>query len=249
MKIVRTVWGNLSHTIAETEGKYFFEDEIVYVWGIENEDHLKRMGYKTFLMSTEESDLRYSTQLMKYMHKLLAIQMADENHEEYILLDWDSSLSRELDEEFLKLLRSRGKVQCPLYCLPNNFYDLISKYALSDEMSIFFKKQNELICDHSWNFNEFRVIPNFSFFYSNKAKIGKELIEIAKSNEITSNIEEFSLFIWANCSLDEWINEYEPLVAIGQKTDSMEEVSRGLSLLNVHIDSVLSKKIYINHKL
>jgi hypothetical protein len=86
------------------------------------------------------------------------------------------------------------------------------------------------------------------FFYSNNAKIGKELIDIAITNKLETNIEEFALYIWANCNLAEWIMEYEPLVCIGQFNDELKEVSFALNEINNYISLFLNKKVYFIHK-
>lgn len=233
MKIIRTVWGNLEHTIREVSNKSKFDNEIVYVWGKDNNEYLMSIGYSTHLMSVnsyDDSDQKYSTQLYKYMHKLFAIEHADNAYPEYILIDWDTNLLKNIDDNFIKLLRSRGTIQCPLYALPDNFIDIINRENLSDEMQEYFYIQHELLQKYSWKLDNLKVIPNFSFFYSRGAMIGKELIEIAINNNISTNIEEFALFEWANCNLEKWINEYEPLVTVGQESDSLIEVANGLNV-------------------
>lgn len=251
MKIIRTVWGNLEHTIREVSNKSKFDNEIVYVWGKDNNEYLMSIGYDTHLMSVnsyDDSDQKYSTQLYKYMHKLFAIEHADNAYPEYILIDWDTNLLKNIDDNFIKLLRSRGTIQCPLYALPDNFIDIINRENLSDEMQEYFYIQHELLQKYSWKLDNLKVIPNFSFFYSRGAMIGKELIEIAINNNISTNIEEFALFEWANCNLEKWINEYEPLVTVGQESDSLIEVANGLNVTNKYIESILNKNIYMTHK-
>jgi hypothetical protein len=248
MKIIRTVWGSLEHTIREVSNKFKFENEIIYVWGSDNDNHLKSLGYETFLMSNDSCDPRYSSQLNKYMHKLLAIEHADETYSEYLLIDWDTNLISDLDETFFNLLRSGADVQCPIYALPSNFIDIINRQNISTEMQEYFQIQHEFLKKYSWKFNNLHVIPNFSFFYSNGAKIGKELIKISIEHNLTTNIEEFALYIWANCNLDKWIQKYEPLVTIGQEADTLTEVDLGLNEINSHVNSHINKKIYLSHK-
>lgn len=248
MKIIRTLWGHPKYTFKEVENKYKFENEVVYVWGKENEEYLRKLGYDTILMSDEIIDSRYCTQLTKYMHKLLVIEKADEQFDEYILIDWDTQLEQYFDEDFYKLLRAKGNVQCPLYALPNNFLDKILKKNLSDEMKDYFIHQSNFIKEYSWKFENLHVIPNFSFFYSNKAKIGKELIKIAVDNKLQTNIEEFAFYIWANTNLDDYIKKYEPNVVIGQNSDQIKEVADGLKTINNYIKHICYKKVYIGHK-
>jgi len=248
MKIIKVIWGSVEHTKKQISDKFKFDNEVVYVWGIENETYLNSLGYETHLMSTTSADVRYNTQSKKYMHKLLAIAQADAEYDEYLLIDWDTKITLDLDDEFYKLLRSRGKIQCPLYGLPNNFLDVITRKELTNEMKDYFVKQDNFLKKYSWKFDNLHIIPNFSFFYSNNAKIGKELIDIAITNELETNIEEFALYIWANCNLTQWIMEYEPLVCIGQFNDELKEVSFALNEINNYVNLFLNKKVYFNHK-
>ena len=248
LKVIRTAWGSSEYIRKETINRSFLPNEIVYVWGSENDRYLRGLGYDTILVSRDICDPRYGSMKMKYYHKLEAIILADSDFDEYILVDWDTYTDMDLDSDFYSLLRSKSEVQCPLYCLPKYFFEEISKSQLSDDFKDFFKHQNELLPEFSWNLLDSYVFPNFCFFYSRGANIGKILMGIAKRESLYSNVEEFSLFKWANCTLDEYIEKHEPLVARGQIKDSLKIVQESLDYLNFLIDSKIDKKIYIKHK-
>jgi hypothetical protein len=248
VKIIRTIWGPLNYVKMETKNKSFLPNEIVYVWGVDNEEYLKNLGYNTILVSKDNNNPLYGDMKTKYYHKLETIILADEAFKEYILVDWDTYLDKDIDDSFFELLRSKSNIQCPLYSLPNNFFDIISKYPMLKEFIDFFGNQNRLIPQFSWNFQNSRIIPNFCFFYSREAKIGKELMNIAQQENLYSNVEEFALYKWANCTLEEYIERYEPIVARGQLKDNIIEVQESLNLLNSFIDSKLQKENYIQHK-
>lgn len=248
VKIIRTVWGPLDYIKMETKNKSFLPNEIIYVWGGDNEKYLKNLGYNTILVSKNNINPLYKDMKTKYYHKLEAIILADETFKEYILVDWDTYLDKKLDNIFFKILRSKSNIQCPLYSLPNNFFNIISNSPLTPEFTDFFTYQNKLIPNFSWNLKDSRVIPNFCFFYSRGAKIGKKLMDIAKNENLYSNVEEFALYKWANCTLEEYIKKHEPLVAQGQLKDNLIEVQESLDLLNSFIDNRLDKNIYIQHK-
>ena len=221
---------------------------MVYVWGSDNNDLLQELGYETRLVSESSINPNYSTLSKKYYHKLEAISLADSELGEYLLIDWDTYLKKPLGPEFFNLLESRAEVQCPVYALPNTFFEEISGHQMDLEHLEFFSNQHQLIKNFSWNFKESRVIPNFSFFYSRNAKIGNKLMEIAVSQNLLSNVEEFALHRLLDCSLDDYLDNNEPLVATGQTNDPMASVQAALTELNKFVGSKVGKINYISHK-
>lgn len=247
-RIIKTVWGDLDYVKNETNHKFKFKDEIIYVWGSDNNEYLRSIGYDTIMVSPDQCNPSYNNMDTKYYHKLDVIRLADSDFGDYILIDWDTYSERILDDYFFELLRKKSEIQCPLYSLPNNFFPEISKLNMTEDYKSFFYNQNKLIPKFSWEFNGSRVIPNFSFFYSRNAKIGNSLFEIAKSNNLLSNVEEFSLYKYLSCTLGDYINNHEPIVAIGQIRDSMPCVQKSLDELNSMIGSIIKKIDYIKHK-
>jgi|688.fasta_scaffold74348_4 hypothetical protein len=247
MKIVRTVWGSLEYVKRETLDKHKYENEVVYVWGKENQEHLISLGYETILAHSQDHYYKYDRMVNKYYHKLEVVARADEDFEEYLLLDWDTYPIGEISEAKLQL-NKKSPVQCPLYAIPENFYDIISQHPMDNEMREFFYYQSRFLETHSWKIQQGRAFPNFCFFYSRKANIGRELLKIAKKQQILSNIEEFSLFKWANCSIEEYIKIHEPLVIRAQESDPLPQVQFALDSINVLTNERKDKKIYFVHK-
>lgn len=247
-KIIRTVWGNLDYVKNETLNKFRFPGEIIYVWGSGNNGYLRSIGYDTILVSDNSIDTRYNNMSTKYYHKLETIIKADLDFGDYILVDWDSYLERSMDDVFFESLKKKSEIQCPLYSLPANFFEEISKLPMDDDFLNFFENQHKYIQKYSWRFMNSNVIPNFSFFYSRDAKIGKDLMKIAKENSILSNVEEFALFSFVGCDLMEYIRNHEPIVAVGQRRDDLESVQKSLDGLNSMIGSIITKLNYIGHK-
>ena len=50
VKIVRALWGDINQFIDEIPKKPKY-DEMVYVWGVENNEYLKKCGYNTTLIN------------------------------------------------------------------------------------------------------------------------------------------------------------------------------------------------------
>ena len=248
IKIVRTIWGTLEHTLNEVANKEKFSNEVVMVWGTKNEEYMKSLGYETILMNENQEEPGWEHPNTKYNHKIKAVKLADSLFGEFLLLDWDTFLEKPLDDNFTNLLRQKSDIQCTLYSIPKVFYDtLFSKFTLDEKMTSFFKNQQRLIETYSWGFKDSYVFPNFSFFYSNNANIGEKLETIIVSNNIITNVEEFALFKYVNCGLDEYIQKYEPVVSIGQRTDSLEEVQLSLDNLNSYIRESIDKNLYFYH--
>jgi hypothetical protein len=174
--------------------------------------------------------------------------LADSDFGEYVLIDWDTYPGRDLDKNFFDSLNKKSEIQCPLYSLPKTFFNEISKNRMPPEFLDFFSCQNKLIQKFSWDFKDSWVFPNFCFFYSRGAKIGNDLMRISTGENLLSNVEEFALFKWAGCTMEEYIKKHEPLVARGQINDSMPSVQKSLDTLNLEIDSMVDKIDYIKHK-
>jgi hypothetical protein len=248
MKIIRTVWGDPEYVRTETEKKFIFGNEIVYVWGTTNADYLKSIGYEVILVSPDSYNPAYNRMTTKYYHKLETVILADSDFGEYVLIDWDTYPGRDLDKNFFDSLNKKSEIQCPLYSLPKTFFNEISKNRMPPEFLDFFSCQNKLIQKFSWDFKDSWVFPNFCFFYSRGAKIGNDLMRISTGENLLSNVEEFALFKWAGCTMEEYIKKHEPLVARGQINDSMPSVQKSLDTLNLEIDSMVDKIDYIKHK-
>ena len=102
--IIRTFWGNTKRALNEIFPMPIFPNEVVYVWGLENQQMLQQRGFNTVLMGKECTEAEYSTIHLQYYHKLQAIQRAETEHSEFIFLDWDCYMLKPLDNYFYKTL-------------------------------------------------------------------------------------------------------------------------------------------------
>lgn len=242
MKIVRVLWGNDSKILSEIPSPPIFKDEEVIVWGKENSKYLSNLGYKTILVSNEDKYLNYNK---RFYHKLEALTIADSLFKEYLLLDWDVTLNKNIDNNFFRLIKKGNNIQCPLYSdYPLNYEELSIKKMRkkginSPILDTYVKGISKHLKNYSWLFYDYYIIPNFCFFYSNNAKIGKDLLNIANNEKIETNVEEFSLFKYLNCSLEDYIKKYSPEVLYGNE--------RVPNKIKNYISNFKPKDIYLKH--
>lgn len=254
IQIVRALWGNNFVIHREVPKTPIFENEIVLVWGVKNADFLLRLGYNILQMD-DINVTRYNSHLKHFGHKLEAIKKAESMFDEYLFLDWDVDIVKELDDEFYNLIRSGNGIQCPIYAYSKNYKDEIISYhrnngTSSDNLENFFNHHLEGLTKYSWNYNDLYVIPNFCFFYSNKTKSASELHKLMLDNNLITCIEEFAMWIYSNCTLDEYILKYEPIVIRGKEVDvRFPSMDIAFKTINNYVDTKLEKKIYLYHEL
>ena len=66
IKVIRIVFGNFDISNIPITPQF---NEIVYVWGKENRDNLKNMGYQTILMNRDIFDYKYTHANYQFLHK------------------------------------------------------------------------------------------------------------------------------------------------------------------------------------
>lgn len=244
MKIVRALWGNNQKVLKEIPKIPLFEDEVVFVWGEDNFKLLNSLKYKTIKISSSD---KYTNFNLQFYHKLEALILADKVFKEYIFLDWDIIIDKPIDDKFIGYLRKGNKIQCPIYSdYPINY----AKQAIEKmrENGINEKKLDNYVnaidkhlVEYSWMFSNYYVLPNFGFFYSRNANIGKKLMKICKENNISANVEEFALYKYINCSLESYIDKHSPVVMYGNE--------RIPKVLKDYIDKRQTKDLYLRHDL
>lgn len=253
--IIRAFWGSQDTLWNEVPQAPIFSEELVIVWGVENEEKFKALGYKTYLSCKTETDPIYSTIWDHFVHKLLALKIAEELYREYLFLDWDVKIIKELDFNFWNKIRSGKSVQCPIYAYPSDYNLKVFEMFDSSEkewdsnLKIWIEKQYETLLNYSWKSDDLLVVPNFCFFYSRDAEVMDNLIHIYKKLEIKTCIEEFCMFVWANSSLDDYILKYEPLVIDG-RPDEYSHFDMNLDSsksINNYVRKFKSKDIYLKH--
>lgn len=257
MKIIRALWGDSLHTLNEIPKKPIFENEIVFVWGNKNYDFLhNKLNYDCILVSpTKTEEGKYDNHLKHFAHKLEALKLADEKYGEYIFLDWDVLPTKTIDDEFFNTIKSGNDLQCPLYAYhPNYRTDLINFHLEKNNFTKYLDNFsmvhiNELEKYH-WKYEDVKVLPCFCFLYSNNTNIGSKLLKIMNDNNILACIEEFAMQVYSNCSLDEYISKYEPMVIRGKERDrNLEGMTEAIQKINKYIDTKINKNVYLIHDL
>lgn len=252
VKIVRVVWANTgsTHVFNEIPKIPTIENQIVYVWGEDVELYLKGLGYNTVLVSSSIFNEFDNTE---YGRKLIAMDMALKEFGEVLLLDWDCHILRPLEGEFYNYLSSKP-IQCPLYCQHKNtseaFYEALphkrndeSFTKFADVMEINFNK-------YSWEFGDGLATPNFGAVYSRDKNFAEDLINISIKNNLAGCVEEHAMWIYANCSLNEYIDRYHPVFVQGvsdERTDYELMISKVQRKLNKFISDNIQMDLYLKH--
>ena len=262
--IIRALWGDSQRTLNEVFPFPILEEEIVCVWGSENESFLKKRGFNTILMNEISTDPQYSTIESQFYHKLESIKKAGEIYNEFIFLDWDCYLLRPLDDNFYKLLREGNDIQVPTYAYDDVKYAGIPKLimypgnkryknTIPEDLRQYIIGQEIQLRKYSWKQDGLLISPNFCFFYTRRPNIGEELIQISKQNKVENCIEEHAMYLWANCSMDEFIKKYEPKVLQGTADETRTlmhsynyEVDPVIRI-NKYISTLVDKTIYFKH--
>jgi hypothetical protein len=253
MKIIRVLWGSSERILSEIPKKPLFKNEEVFVYGISNRKYLEDLGYKCRLLCTYETLPLYSDALTHFAHKLEALKVAELLYEEYLFLDWDITLNKKIDDKFYGLIREGGNIQCPLYSYSPTFYSEMKEHHIqlknwTPNLELFLKTQTESLEQYSWEYLGNRVLPCFCFFYSRNSKIINTLLTLHRDRKLNTCIEEFSLYLFANCTLKEYIRNYEPKVLRGkEETQKIKSMGNSATMLNRYISTFVEKDIYLLH--
>jgi len=247
--IIRTLFGNSEKTKQEIPIFPVLNNEIVYVWGKDNEKFLKNRGYETRLQDVN-SYPHYIDMYSLLITKLISIDLALKEFGEIIFLDWDCYVLRNLDDDFYKYLEEKP-IQCPLYSHYKEPFEAMyeaSGYNSTEIKS--YKVVDETVRLYNWKKDDMLVIPNFGFFYSRDKNIGKILTDIAIKHKLKGCVDEYAMFLYANCSVEEYIERYHPKVVRGvaeEMTCNNFMLSRVQKKLNNYIDTKIKMNIYMKH--
>lgn len=138
----------------------------------------------------------------------------------------------------------------PLYFYPNEIlseFNSITPYV-NEELHYYNILFYSLIRLSKWKFDNGLVVPNAGFIYCRNSKFINTLIEIVRSEGLSTNIEELSamiLFQKEINELDSYLNKYEPLVCVGRGDNEMRGKQK---ILNEYIKGKLNKQIYFIHE-
>lgn len=252
VKIVRALWlNNKSNDVfREIPTIPTIENQVVYVWGMDTQLHLKKLGYETRLVTDTRFDEQTSTE---YGRKLVAMDMALKEFGEVLLMDWDCHILRPLDDNFYGML-SEKETQCPLYCQHKrtvySLMEALPKYKDDPSFNSFASDMQVNFGKYSWTFGDGLATPNFGCVYSRDVNFAKDLIDISISNNITGCVEEHAMWIYAGCSMEEYIERYHPRFVQGvsdDRTDHEFIISKVQRALNKHISETINMDLYIKH--
>jgi hypothetical protein len=229
VKVVRVVFGNFDISNIPTTPQY---NEIVYVWGVENRDALKSLGYETKLMSKNSLDYKFTHPKYHFIHKLIGIDTSMKTYSKILFLDWDCNLVKDLDDVFFNQIDGKDLL-APIYSYNKSDYETI--YDRADD---WVELQSNLLNKFSWDYMDTLVIPNAGFIYISDSNISTQLLNLAKDENITTLIEEFTLYCFTDTTLDSYIETYHPKCLYGNSTNTT---------LNEYVDSKLDMNIYFEH--
>lgn len=229
IKVIRVVWGNFDTSNLPATPQF---NEVVYVWGKDTRDSLKTMGYETVLMSRDTLDYKFTHPNYQFIHKLIGIESAMKTYSKILFLDWDCYVVKDLDGDFFNSLENKSLL-APIYSYAKSEFETI--YDKADE---WYELQSNLLNTNSWDKDDMFIIPNAGFIYISDSSIATELVLLAKKNNITTLIEEFTLHSYTNTTLDSYIETYHPTCLYGKS---------GTNDINNYIDSKLNMNIYFEH--
>ena len=255
IKIIRSWWGDHQDKWVDIPKLPLYENEIVYVWGDNNKEELESRGYTCISMSDQEfkgSNI--------FGRKLQVLDIALKHWGEVLMLDWDCFILKPLDLIFRQLLNNKP-VQVPLYAhykepmsalldaIPENHPMLLNEesyFYLIDSLSTL----ESQIQHYHWKWNDGLVIPNFGCVYSRDKNLGKDLLKITRDNNIKGLVEEFAMWKYANCSMEEYIERFHPNYVLGVSYQRLkgEEVIKVLqSKFNDYLRTQIDYKPYLEH--
>jgi len=251
IKIVRALWGEPSYLKKEVTHPPLFDNEIVFVWGIDNYTVLVSMGYECILVSEFKYNMEYSHYYKHFIHKLFALDIACTLYDEFLFLDWDVSIVKDIDDIFWNKIRTGNSIQCPIYSYhEEDKYGFFNRFNPNTILFKFIDKLFNTLETQSWKFGDYSCIPNFCFLYvRNNKKLGKKLIDITLSENIITCIEEFALYKYVNCDMDTYIEKYEPIVISGHdKPLYIKNISTSELTINEYVNTKIGKDIYLIHE-
>ena len=269
MRILRVLYGTWDGVWKDVPINPIYENEIVFVWGLVNQQKLQSHGYNTLLIDELPTEEKYSHHLNHFMHKLRAIELADKLYDEYLFLDWDVYPIKKIDNNFFELIRNRGNLQIPIYSYNSEFKEEMTEFSktkendiewqgLIDHVNLVLDTQIKELKKYSWVLPEkkllesetfIQVLPNFSFYYSNGIKLGNKLIEISEKYNIKVCIEEYSFYkLMEEFHILDFIRKYEPIVINGATEHKFfKKMNKCIQLTNEWIDKFVEKDIYLVH--
>jgi hypothetical protein len=252
IRVVRALWGKLEWFKDEIPNKPLF-NELVVVWGEENFNYLKSLGYDCIFVSSDakvKDPDSIEAVVEVYQHKLEALEIAMKTHSKVLFLDWDTLLVKELDDKFWSTFEGVS-FQAPLYRYPLNMNEE-APYLNNHKPSINWANiHTEYSPNYSWLWENSCVMPMAGYIYLSDPEQSKELLRHYKEKKIRGFIDEFSIFCLADCSLDEYIERHVPPTLLGRESELVFKFGRINDTiykpLNDYIGKTIDYDIYFIH--
>jgi hypothetical protein len=245
IKFIRALWGDLRE-----RGEEPLYDEMVYVWGVENEKLMRDRGFETYLVS--EDKWGGIGERVKFLNKLKCWEIAATHYERFIFLDWDVVQVKELDEDFWNQFDDEKKILMPTYSYPAEYLDLENKLEDQGAREWVNAQIGELRKSGYWELEDLIVLPNAGFFYCADINFPKELVKTVYEKDLLSVVDEFSMFVHVDENLQSYIEKYEPACIYGRSRESnfvLGPISRRVEpILHDYIDKLIKKNVYFVHE-
>jgi len=254
MQFIRAFWGDLNK-FGQKYKKQILSvstdnlNEVVYVWGLDNFNFIKSIGYNCVLVSEDNYDYNLANNHTFYdykslNHKLWIVEYALKEYDEIIFLDWDCKLIKSIDTKFYDYLRNGNDLQVPLYIYPKNSLDWMIEQSPDME---FFSVLKQGVIKYSYDWNEHYVIPNTGFIYCRNKNIN--LLDISLKNNLQGVPDEFSVLLYAKergYQLDDYIKNIEPNIILGKEHD-LDWWIKIQNNFNDFVKNKIKKQIYFEH--
>lgn len=245
-KVIRTMWGDYKHFVKEIPKLPRF-NETVLTWGPDNTKYLTSLGYRCVEVSSDNHLSKYNP-FERFILKVEGWVKACEMFGSILFLDWDIETLKYPDEKFWKSLEGK-KFSAPVYAYPKGFEtpDIVESREAQGWLDIF----AQYLPDYSWKWDDLRILPNAGFVYLGGVETAKEILDICNKYELRGLIEEFALFKLANCSLEEYLHKYEPIVTQGRPDRHVHQIGsikNHVSIkINDHVRKFVEKDLYFDH--
>ena len=258
MRFIRAFWGDLR---VERE-KYVKElqtasldkslNEVVYVWGEENNKFISSLGYQTVLVSKDSSEFNsidIKDGVNFFLHKYKALSLAIQQFGKVLLLDWDVDFIKPIDSNFYDtILKQNSELQIPIYNFPIEGYMEYMKMRspkLVEQSKYFIESHYKSLSDYGWKTNVDLFVPCTCFIYCSDVQILDDFRKLAK--ELNTFSDEGVWAEWGRRNgydtVDGWIQSYEPLVCNAKYDWHFNQKE-----LNEYMSGFIQKDLYFIHK-
>lgn len=262
MKFVRSLWGDESFTSSRYKSQIqeaLADDlrETVYVWGMQNYEYLRSLNFECVLVSEKPYDYSLASNHTFYdyrslNHKLECLKLATIDYGEVIFIDWDCKKIRNIDRNFVSLLREGRSLQVPLYVYPPQSLEKLIRETAGNSINSFFLKLRDSLELFSYRWEDNYVLPNTGFIYCRDSENARDLMRISLERDLQTVPDELSVFIYAKeilkFDLENYISEMEPYVIGGKDHGEDSQWTEVEEKLKMYINNKKPKATYFSHQ-